>query len=319
MTSLALHSAASVDQPVGTFNTKDQYEIAMRQATALAASTLVPTAYQNNPANCFMALELATRVGASPMMVMQNVHIIEGKPGWSSQFVIAAINASKRFSPLRFDIKELGEQTITVEEWYGPKDNRQKRSVQMTVVAFECRAYAKSLEDGEMIRGPKVTTAIAIAEGWYGRKGSKWKTMPELMFMYRAAAFFGRMYCPDILMGMQTAEEIEDVHGVDQRWEPDPMAAAAPAPVVDPQRVEFDEVMKSPLWNAKQRDSLVKRYAAADAEGRAALIAAAKKQVAPQEVEVQQAVVVESTPLPQPEPTTGDLFQDDRDLTEEQP
>lgn len=31
------------------------------------------------------------------------------------------------------------------------------------------------------------------------------------MFRYRAAAFFGRLYAPDILMGMQSADEVVDV------------------------------------------------------------------------------------------------------------
>jgi len=55
---------------------------------------------------------------------------------------------------------------------------------------------------------------MAAAEGWATKAGSKWKTMPELMLRYRAAAFFGRLYAPDILMGMQTAEEAVDVVSV---------------------------------------------------------------------------------------------------------
>ena len=35
--------------------------------------------------------------------------------------------------------------------------------------------------------------------------------MPELMFQYRAASFFGRLYAPDILKGMQTVDEVKDV------------------------------------------------------------------------------------------------------------
>jgi hypothetical protein len=48
---------------------------------------------------------------------------------------------------------------------------------------------------------------MAKAEGWYNKAGSKWKTMPELMLMYRAAAFFARLYTPDLTMGFKTAEE----------------------------------------------------------------------------------------------------------------
>ena len=58
---------------------------------------------------------------------------------------------------------------------------------------------------------------MAKDEGWYGKAGSKWKTMPELMLQYRSAAFFQRTYAPEISMGMQTVEEIRDV--VDTTYE----------------------------------------------------------------------------------------------------
>jgi hypothetical protein len=52
---------------------------------------------------------------------------------------------------------------------------------------------------------------MAKAEGWYGKSGSKWQTMPELMLAYRASAFFTRIHAPQLLMGLQTREEVEDV------------------------------------------------------------------------------------------------------------
>jgi len=51
---------------------------------------------------------------------------------------------------------------------------------------------------------------MAVAEGWFGKAGSKWQTMPEVMLRYRAASFFGKLYAPELLMGIQTAEEIHD-------------------------------------------------------------------------------------------------------------
>ena len=44
--------------------------------------------------------------------------------------------------------------------------------------------------------------------------------MPELMMRYRAAAFFGRLYAPEITMGMHSVEEIIDI----QHEEPSPVA-----------------------------------------------------------------------------------------------
>lgn len=159
-----------------------------RVAIMMAKSDLVPENYrgEKNIPNVMIALEMAHRIGASPLQVMQNLYVVHGKPSWSSQFIIASINSCGKFSPLRFEVE-------------GEGDN-------MTCCAW---AYDKSTND--KLAGPKITMAMAKAEGWTTKNGSKWKTMPELMIRYRAAAFFGRLYAPEIMMGMQSTEELHDI------------------------------------------------------------------------------------------------------------
>lgn len=166
------------------FNSQSSWELANRIGKAFAASSLVPAQYQNNVANCIVALEMANRMGASPLMVMQNLYLVHGNPGWSAKFLIASFNQCGRFSALRYD-------------W-----NKERTA---------CRAWAVEKATGERIEGPLVTTQMAKDEGWSTKSGSKWKTMPELMLMYRAAAFLIRTYAPEISMGLQTAEELDDV------------------------------------------------------------------------------------------------------------
>lgn len=201
-----------------------------RVAKALASSTLVPaqyraftevkdrgkvTGYTPNPAglpNCIVALNMSTRMGADPLMVMQNLHVIEGRPSWSSPFIIAAINSCGRFSPLRFEISEPGELTevtYTATVWKSNQKTEEKRKV--TVRHQTCRAWVIEKETGERLDGPTVSIQMAIDEGWLTKNGSKWQTIPELMLRYRAASFLGRLYAPELLMGLQTREEVEDV------------------------------------------------------------------------------------------------------------
>lgn len=168
----------------GVYGSIQSFEDAQRMSTALAASSLVPDTYQGNKANCMIALEMSQRIGASPMAVMQNLHIIHGRPSWSSQFVIAALNSCGRFSALRFRVTGTGDDET-------------------------CVAWATD-RSGEVLEGPPVSIGMAKAEGWYSKNGSKWKTMPQLMLRYRAAKFFGNLYAPDVLMGMHTADEVED-------------------------------------------------------------------------------------------------------------
>lgn len=171
---------------VASFTDSRNFELAQRMAKALAASTMIPKEYQGNIPNTMIALEMSNRIGASPLMVMQNLHIINGRPSWSSPFIIAVLNNCKRFTKLNF--KKSGEG-----EDYG----------------YE--AYAHDRNTKELLEGPKITWRMVKEEGWYAKAGSKWKTMSELMFRYRAAAFFGRLHAPDILMGMLTVEESADI------------------------------------------------------------------------------------------------------------
>ncbi len=169
------------------------FELAQRCAKLLASSTLVPKEYQGNLSNCVIALNMAQRIGADPLQVMQNLVIVHGRPTWSSQFLIATVNTSGRFSALRFEF--FGEQGTD---------------------AWGCRAWAIEKTTGEKLVGSDVTIAIAKAEGWYGKNGSKWKTMPQQMLMYRAGSWWTRAFAPELSMGLQTSEEVGDVFDAQQ-------------------------------------------------------------------------------------------------------
>lgn len=163
----------------------------MSTAEFLSKSTIIPAVYQGKPANCFVALEFAQRIGCNAMMVMQNLDIIQGKPSWSSKFMIAVANDCGKYSPIRYEMSG----TENEDDW-------------------GCRAYMTELATGERLEGPKITIGMAKLEGWHGKAGSKWKTMPELMLRYRAAAFLIRTYAPELTMGIHSTDEREDMINV---------------------------------------------------------------------------------------------------------
>lgn len=168
-----------------------QFEVAQRKAKALASSTIVPDTYRNNIGNCIIALEMAERMGTPPLLVMQNLYIVHGNPAWSSKYLVGCINASKRFTTLRYEFK--GEEGTP---------------------QYGCRCYAYELSDKERkepLYGDWITMDMANKEGWTKKSGSKWLTMPNQMLRYRAAAFWQRVYCPEISMGLLTAEEADDI------------------------------------------------------------------------------------------------------------
>lgn len=190
-TTLAAMRPAPVAQPqqaVAGFFDQHGFELLQRVAKAFASSELVPKQYQGNIANCMIAMDMANRIGANPLMAMQNLYVVHGTPSWSSKFLVATINACGRFSSLRY-------------EWKGEPGSED----------FGCRAWAIERETKERLDGIWVTWKMVNAEGWASKNGSKWKTMPDQMFVYRAAAFWQRAYAPELGMGLQTVEEMHDI------------------------------------------------------------------------------------------------------------
>lgn len=162
-----------------------KFDQAQRVAKMLSASTMVPEQFRNNIGNCMIALNFAARTRLDPFMIMQKMYVIQGRPGIEGQLVIALINNSGRFTPLQFRLSGAGKER-------------------------QCTAFAKDKKTSETCE-QTVTWDIVEKEGWNKKTGSKWNTMPDLMFQYRAAAFFGRLYCPEALLGMMTKEELYDI------------------------------------------------------------------------------------------------------------
>ena len=187
------------------------FEDAQRIAKALARSTLIPPQFQGQQgfANCLVALEIANRMGISPFLCMQHLHIIHGRPSWSSAFIIAMVNGCGRFTPLRFEISGEGD-------------------------SLACYAVATDIKTNQELKGPTITMAMAKKEGWATKAGSKWLTMADVMIRYRAAAFWGRLFAGDLLVGLQTQEEVIDVQTVKVSANVDELnAKVQSAPVIE--------------------------------------------------------------------------------------
>lgn len=228
---------------------ESSFALAVKQARALTASSLVPEAYRGdkNLGNAMIALEVANRIGASPIMVMQNLYVVHGRPSWSSTFLIATVNACGRFTPLRFEVA--GDDP--------------------EAASYRVRAVAKDKDSGELCEGPWITWEMVDAEGWAKKAGSKWKTIPALMFNYRAAAFWSRLYAPELSLGIHTTDEVQDIadrpHGAPQRAEVLDLQqalierGASPEPAEATTQTDWNEAAQSlhdAITNAADRDTL---------------------------------------------------------------
>lgn len=201
------------------FDSLAGFEALQRMARLFASSSLVPDTYKGNAiGNAAIALDMANRMGANPLMVMQNLYVVYGRPAWSAKFLIATLNQSGRFSALRYRF----QGTEGSDDW-------------------GCRAYATELSTGEVLEGPLITIGLAKAEGWYGKNGSKWRSMPELMLRYRAAAWFVSAYAPEIAMGLRTEDEERDA--VDYVQQTD--GSFAPAPEARPATITTADIARA--------------------------------------------------------------------------
>lgn len=174
------------------WNNKEQFNQLLRAADMVSKTSIIPQSYQGKPQDCFIAIEMANRMGVSPMVVMQNMYVVKGKPSWAGQACTMLINSCGKFK----DVKHIYTGTKGTE-------NR------------GCYVRAIRVDDGDEVCGVEVTMQMAKAEGW--TSNPKWRNMPELMLAYRASAFFARVYCPEALMGVQTAEEVIDVQREDNK------------------------------------------------------------------------------------------------------
>ena len=208
---------AASNEALQVFSGIADFDAAQRMAKALCSSTLVPKEYQGQQglANSLIALEIASRMRLSPLVVMQNMTPIHGRPTWSSKFLIATVNASGRFSPLRFVF-----------------DDKEKPT--------SCYAVATDKATGEVLEGETITLELARKEGWWSRKDrqgnetSKWQTMTGQMLRYRAAAWWANVYCPEIALGLITQEEAVDIEAVTVRETSNGIQPAAALPSVAP-------------------------------------------------------------------------------------
>lgn len=201
---------------LGAFANGEQFQMVVQAAEMLASSSMVPTTYQNNPGSCFIAINTALRLRMDPLMVMQNLYVVHGTPFWSGKFAIALIQTCGKFTGIKFEERRDGERLVGM------------------------RLVATKKETGEECRGVWVTEEVADKEGWLKKNGSKWVSIPELMYRYRAAAFFARTECPEVLNGLSVEGEAEDIAGKSQPDIKPPLFKSKETPkgdVVDAEKV----------------------------------------------------------------------------------
>lgn len=163
-------------------------------AELFASSQFIPQHFKGQVGDCLIGINMAKRMGEDPLMVLQNMFVVKGTPGFKTQFMIARANRLAGFqSSILWDLADLEPKTL-------PSGGVEYLNVRATAWAIS--------KHGQKIEAT-VDTAMAIAEGWVSN--AKYKSMLRHMLMWRSAAFLIRLYAPEVMMGFSTIEEVEDV------------------------------------------------------------------------------------------------------------
>ena len=175
-----------------------RFELEQRKAKAFSLSAFFPrhlmgqgpNGAQISVANATIVYDIAYRMNLSPLEVAQSIFIIQGKPSFETKFLVARLNTS------------------------GLLKGRLNTIVSKDGQSAYCEAI--DAQTGAVLRGTTITMEMAKREGWLGKNGSKWQTMPTLMLKYRAQSFFINEFFPEVRLGLRTKEEIQDIVDVEE-------------------------------------------------------------------------------------------------------
>lgn len=159
---------------------------AMELAKTLASSQLIPKAFQQRPGDVFVAMMWSHSLGIPIVQGLQGIAVINGKPSLYGDALLAVCMGSGQMADI--------EETVT-----GNADN----------LTATCKVTRRGKPT------PVVSTfsmADARAAGLLGKPGP-WKQYTSRMLKMRARAFALRDAFPDVLSGIASAEEMQDVEG----------------------------------------------------------------------------------------------------------
>lgn len=155
----------------------------LKLSEKLAKTQFVPKQYQGHPEDCFAAIQYGRTFGLQPLQSLQNIHVINGRPGLSSQAMFA-VCMKYADGPPEILMEEKAGQPFAASVAWTRKGN--KKTVRFT------------MDDAKKAKLTEKT-------------GSLWNVYPANMLQWRAAAFCSRLMFPDVLAGVYTHEELQEI------------------------------------------------------------------------------------------------------------
>lgn len=178
----------------------------MEYAKMISKSEMMPKDYRGKPENIVVAIQWGYEVGLNPIQALRNISIINGRPSIWGDAAIALVRASGLLEYCNESV-ENGVAICAVKRKGEPEQTR-------TFSELEAKRA-----------------------GLLNKQGP-WSQYPQRMLQMRARGFALRDVFADVLNGIITAEEAQDMPADTQERvhieaEPAPVAIAAPVEVVE--------------------------------------------------------------------------------------
>lgn len=202
------NAPASDGRYVSIFENPAEFAVRSEIARALSKTCFIPEAFRGKPEDCLVALDMAARLELNPIAVFSDIYVIDNRASFSSKFLIALVNRSGRFSRIQYEEGIDGEADVTFSGW--GEQRGQRKTWKEKVPNYFATASFTELASGEVFTSPRVDLRFAEKNGWVSKNGSKWQTMPEIMCRYRAASILIKSVCPEIVMGLEWADDLQD-------------------------------------------------------------------------------------------------------------
>ncbi|SFB68908.1 RecT family protein [Cupriavidus sp. OV038] len=227
-------------------------EAISRVAEIMAAGkATVPRHLQGNRGDCFAVTMQSMQWGMNPFAVAQKTHLVNGTLGYEAQLVNAIITARAPVTG-RINYEWFGEwDRIAGRFKEVPAKNNpdEKRIVRDWSIEEEkglgVRVWAT-------FRGESDPRELRLLLSQAGVRNSPlWGQDPKQQLSYLAVKRWSRLYCPDVILGVYTPDELED---------------ALPQPERDMGRVEDVRKTNSPASTtraSRAKDKLQTRSAQA--------------------------------------------------------
>ncbi len=174
------------------------------------SGNFVPAHFRGKPDSCMAVVMQAARWGMDPFAVAQKTFIVgdSGVLGYEAQLVNAVVNS---MAPTKDRIHF---------EWFGAWENIVGRFVEKTSTKgnkYIAPGWILADEKGVGVRAfatlkgeSEPRELILMLSQAQVRNSTLWASDPRQQLAYLAVKRWARLYCPDVILGVYTADEIEE-------------------------------------------------------------------------------------------------------------